>query len=134
MRYLLDTNICIYLIRHHPPEVAARFAQLDYGDVVMSAITLAELRYGVERHPDSRVAAERALDALLADIPVLSFDGDAAAAYGIIRAAVRERRRDALDRLIAAHAASLSLILVANNEADFRDYPGLIIENWVGQP
>lgn len=133
MRYLLDTNICIYLIRHQPPEVAARFAQLDYGDVVISAITLAELRYGVERHPDSRVAAERALDALLADIPVLPFDGDAAVAYGIIRAAVRERRRDALDRLIAAHAASLSLTLVTNNEADFRDYPGLIIENWVGQ-
>lgn len=134
MRYLLDTNICIYLIRHHPPEVAARFAQLDYGDVVMSAITLAELRYGVERQPDSRVAAECALDALLSDIPVLPFDGDAAVAYGVIRAAVRERRRDALDRLIAAHAASLSLTLVTNNEADFRDYPGLIIENWVGQP
>lgn len=131
LRYLLDTNICIYLIRHHPPEAAERFAQLHYGDVVMSAITLAELRYGVERHPANREAAGRALDALVAEIPVVPFDGAAAASYGVIRAAVRDRKRDALDRLIAAHAASLSLTLVTNDDADFKDYPGLTVENWV---
>jgi tRNA(fMet)-specific endonuclease VapC len=130
MRYMLDTNICIYLMRHHPPKVAERFATLEYGDVMMSSITLAELRYGVECHPESRVAAETALLALLADVPVLAFDGDAATNYGIVRAAVRDRKRDALDRLIAAHAISLSVTLVTNNEADFKDYPGLVIENW----
>lgn len=132
MRYMLDTNICIYLMRHHPPEVAERFATLAYGDVMMSSITLAELRYGVECHPESRVAAETALLALLADVPILAFDSDAAASYGIVRAAVRDRKRDALDRLIAAHAISLSVTLVTNNEADFKDYPGLVIENWAG--
>ena len=132
MRYMLDTNICIYLMRHHPPEVAERFATLEYGDVMMSSITLAELRYGVECHPESRATAETALLALLADIPVLAFDGDAATSYGIVRAAVRDRKRDALDRLIAAHAISLSVTLVTNNEADFKDYPGLVVENWAG--
>ena len=132
MRYMLDTNICIYLMRHHPPEVAERFATLVYGDVMMSSITLAELRYGVECHPESHVAAETALLALLADVPVLAFDGDAAASYGIMRTAVRDRKRDALDRLIAAHAISLSVTLVTNNEANFKDYPGLVIENWAG--
>jgi tRNA(fMet)-specific endonuclease VapC len=131
VRYLLDTNICIYLMRHHPPEVAQRFARLEYGDVVMSAITLAELRYGVERLGEGRAGAEQALAALMEDIPVLPFDGDAAMAYGVVRAAVRDRKRDALDRLIASHAVSLALTLVINNEADFRGYPGLVVENWV---
>ncbi len=54
--------------------------------------------------------------------------------YGVLAAAVRDRRRDALDRLIAAHALSLVLILVTNNEADFKDYPGLKVENWVNPP
>jgi tRNA(fMet)-specific endonuclease VapC len=64
-------------------------------------------------------------------VPALPFDNEAAANYGIIRAAVLDRKRDALDRLIAAHAVSLSLTLVTNNEADFKDYPGLSLENWV---
>lgn len=128
---MLDTNICIYLMRHHPPEVAQRFAALSYGDVAMSAITLAELRYGVECRAENRGAVAQALAALLEDVPVLPFDDEAALSYGVIRAAVRERRRDALDRLIAAHAASLALVLVTNNEADFKDYPGLVVENWV---
>jgi tRNA(fMet)-specific endonuclease VapC len=78
MRYLLDTNICIYLMQHHPPEVAARFAELEYGDVVISAIALAELRYGVECRPENRAAIEHALEGLLADVPVMSFDEQAA--------------------------------------------------------
>lgn len=131
MRYMFDTNLCIYLIRQHPPEMAKRFASMNYGDVVISAIALAELRYGVERHPESRASAERALNALLEEVPVLAFEGNAAVGYGVLRAAVRDRKRDALDRLIASHAVSLSLTLVTNNEADFKDYPGLIVENWI---
>ena len=131
MRYMLDTNICIYLIRHHPPEVRAQFAALQRGDVVMSAITLAELRFGVECHPQSRDQAERALNALVMEVPVMPFDAEAAVSYGIVRAAVRSRQREALDRLIAAHAVSLGCVLVTNNEADFKDYPGIVVENWV---
>jgi tRNA(fMet)-specific endonuclease VapC len=127
---MLDTNICIYLMRHQPPEVAQRFAALEYGDVTMSVITLAELCYGLECMRDNRAAAQRALELLLEDVPALPFEDEAAASYGIIRAAVRERKRDALDRLIAAHAVSLSLTLVTNNSADFKDYPDLSLENW----
>lgn len=131
MRYMFDTNICIYLMRQHPPGVAKRFALMGYGDIVISAISFAELRYGIERHPESSVVAERALAALIQDIPVLPFEATAAVSYGVLRSAVRSRQRDALDRLIAAHAVSLSLTLVTNNEVDFLDYPGLAIENWI---
>ena len=131
MRYLLDTNICIYLMREESPAVARRFAALHVGDVGMSVITLAELRDGVESSGADRKRHERALNALLTEVPAVSFDARAAASYGVIRAAVRDRKRDALDRLIAAHAISASLILVTNNEADFKAYPGLRVENWV---
>jgi tRNA(fMet)-specific endonuclease VapC len=131
MRYLLDTNICIYLIKRHPVQVLARLAQMRQGDVVMSVVTYAELRAGLEMRSLNRVQDEHVLDLLTSRIPVMAFDNDAAHAYGIMRAAVADRRRDALDRLIAAHAVSLQLILVTNNEADFVGYPGLIVENWV---
>ena len=131
MRYLLDTNICVHLIRRHPPALLNRFREFDYGDLVISVVTLAELRHGVERNPAIKHEAERALDTLLTYLPVLPLDNTVAVQYGIFAAAVRDRRRDALDRLIAAHAASLDLTLVTNNGADFRDYPGLVVENWV---
>ena len=131
MRYLLDTNICIYLMKEASPSVARRFAALRVGDVGMSAITLAELRYGVEADAVHRKRNEKALDALLEEIPAVPFDASAAASYGVIRAAVRDRKRDALDRLIAAHAISADLILVTNNTSDFEGYPDLRVENWV---
>ena len=130
MQYLLDTNICIYLMREQPPSVARRFETLRRGDVGMSIITLAELRYGVEAYPVERKRNERALAALLTEIPAIPFDAHAAKAYGVIRAAVRDRKRSALDRLIAAHAIGAGLTLVTNNEADFEGYPGLRFENW----
>lgn len=131
MRYLLDTNICAHLIQRHPPGLLRRFQEFDYGDLVISVVTLAELRHGVERDPSTKREAEQALDDLLTYLPVLPVDNTVAVQYGIFAAAVRDRRRDALDRLIAAHASSLGLTLVTNNEADFRDYPGLMVENWV---
>lgn len=131
LRYLLDTNICIYLLRGHPPELIARLEALDYGEVAMSAIVLAELRVGLERHAESRAQNEEVLADLLQLIPALSFDAAAAVQYGVLRAAVPDRNRDALDRLIAAHALSLGATLITNNEADFKDYPGLKVENWV---
>ncbi|MEW6415540.1 MAG: type II toxin-antitoxin system VapC family toxin [Pseudomonadota bacterium] len=131
MRYLLDTNICVHLIQRHPPGLLRRFQEFDYGDLVISVVTLAELRHGVERDPVTKNEAERALHALLSYLPVLPIDNTVAVQYGVFAAAVRDRRRDALDRLIAAHAASLGLTLITNNAADFRDYPGLAVENWV---
>jgi len=130
MRYMLDTSICIHLIQRHPPQVLNRFAALSQGDVVMSAVTLAELRHGVERDPSAKAQAEQALDRLLDFIPAQPFDTDAAIRYGVLAAAIRDRRRDVLDRMIAAHAVSLGLTLVTNNEADFNIYPGLTVENW----
>ncbi|MDB5759659.1 MAG: VapC toxin family domain ribonuclease [Burkholderia sp.] len=131
MKYMLDTNICIYLIRKRPPEVLKRLEQQFEGDVVMSSITYAELRAGVEMKSVDRTRDDAALSALVARIPVQPFDEAGADAYAIGRKALPERRRDAMDRLIAAHAVSLDLVLVTNNEADFREYPGITVENWV---
>jgi tRNA(fMet)-specific endonuclease VapC len=130
-KYMLDTNICIYLMKHQPPEVAARFAQCFVGEVAMSAITLAELEYGVACSGAKAGQNRKALDMLLEDIAVATFGIASAGAYGAIRLATKDKKRDALDKLIAAHAVSLDVALVTNNEADFKDYPGLRIENWV---
>lgn len=130
-RYMLDTNICIYLMKNHPPEAAARFAQCCVGEVVVSAVSYAELEYGVACSGERAAYNRAALDALIQDIPVAPFDGAAARAYGPVRLATRERRRDALDKLIAAHAIALNATLVTNNIADFAGYPELRLENWV---
>ena len=130
-RYMLDTNICIYLMKHQPPQVRARFADCFVGDVVISAITLAELEFGVASSGESRARNQAALDDLIGDIPVATFDARAARAYGPLRAANRERNKDALDKLIASHALSMGVTLVTNNETDFRGFDGLAIENWV---
>lgn len=129
-RYMLDTNMCIYLMKNQPEQVAVRFAQCYVGDVVMSAITYAELERGVAVS-ENRARERRNLAALIEDIPVLPFDANAAAAYGPVREATRERKKDQLDKLIAAHAASLDVVLVTNNERDFASYPGIQLENWL---
>jgi len=129
-RYMFDTKMCIYLMKSQPQQVAERFAACFVGDVVMSAITYAELEYGVTVSPNQ--ARERQhLAALIEDIPVAAFDRTAASACGPIRAAARERRNDHLDKLIAAHAVALDVVLVTNNERDFAAYPGVRIENWL---
>ena len=129
-RYMLDTNICIYLMKHQPPQVRARFADCFVGDVVISAITLAELEYGVATSGNAGPANRAALESLFDDIVIAPFDAKAASAYGPVRAANRSRQRDALDKLIASHAIALDVTLVTNNEADFQEYAGLRIENW----
>jgi tRNA(fMet)-specific endonuclease VapC len=130
---MLDTNICIYLMKHQPPQVRARFDACFVGDVVISAITLAELEYGVASSGANQARNQAALALLLRDLPVAPFAGLAARAYGPLRAASRERNRDALDKLIAAHALALEVTLVTNNEADFRGFDGLVVENWVAE-
>ena len=133
MRYMLDTNICIHLIQRQPKQVLDRFKTLKHGDVVMSVVTFAELQHGVERDPAHKPAAHRALTALQGFIPVLPFDVDAAQSYGDLAAVAKDRRRDALDKLIAAHAVSLGLTLVTNNKADFKGHPGLAMGNWTSE-
>lgn len=128
--FMLDTNMCIYLMKNQPEQVAKRFAQCYVGDVVMSAITFAELEYGVTVCENS-VRERRNLAALVEDIPVAPFDASAATAYGPIREATRDRKKDQLDKLIAAHSVALDVTLVTNNERDFVAYPGLKIENWI---
>lgn len=128
---MLDTNICIYLMKNEPPSVGERFARCRVGEVVMSAVTYAELDYGIAVSGERKAQNQAALDDLVEDIPVLGFDIAAGRAYGPVRLATRERKRDALDKLIAAHAIALNVTLVTNNVADFDGYPGLRIENWV---
>jgi tRNA(fMet)-specific endonuclease VapC len=129
-RYMLDTNICIYLMKNQPREVAERFAQCSVGDVVMSAITYAELQFGVAASKSAE--RERAnLENLVEDIPVAPFDAAAGTAYGSIRQATREARADHLDKLIAAHAVALGVTLVTSNLGDFARYPGVVAENWL---
>ncbi|MEN9418078.1 MAG: hypothetical protein RI988_1698 [Pseudomonadota bacterium] len=127
---MLDTNMCIYLMKHQPPQVRARFAECFVGDVVISAVTLAELEFGVARSGEARSHNQALLDSLLEDIPAAPFDAGAARAYGPLRAAHQARNKDALDKLIAAHALSLGVTLVTNNEADFLGFSGLVVENW----
>jgi tRNA(fMet)-specific endonuclease VapC len=131
-RYLLDTNICIYLMKHQPPQVAERFSSCMVGEVLISAITAAELEYGVVASGEDAERNRAAMDRFLGEVPVAPFDAGAARVYGLVRLASRERRRDALDNMIAAHALALDLTLVTNNPRDFADYPDLRIENWVG--
>jgi tRNA(fMet)-specific endonuclease VapC len=129
---MLDTNMCIYLIKNQPEQVAKHFAECFVGDVVMSAITYAELEYGVVASANQ--AKERlSLASLIEDIPVAPFDASAAAAYGPIRHATRERKKDHLDKLIAAHAVALDVVLVTNNTKDFASYPGVQLENWLSE-
>ena len=129
-RYMLDTNMCIYLMKNQPEEVARRFARCYVGDVVMSAITYAELEYGVAASAEPE--HERGnLAALVEDIQVVPFDVPAGVAYGPIRLATRDSKKDHLDKLIAAHAVSLGATVVTNNLKDFARYPGVLTENWL---
>ena len=129
-RYMLDTNMCIYLMKNQPKEVAERFSQCYVGDVVISAITYAELEYGVAMSANPE--KERLnLASLVEDIQVAPFDKVAGIAYGPIRVATRESKQDHLDKLIAAHAVSLNVTIVTNNLKDFAKFPHVVLENWL---
>jgi tRNA(fMet)-specific endonuclease VapC len=132
-RYLLDTNICIYIAKHKPPEVLARFERLAEGEVAMSLITFGELRYGANRSANAIKALET-IETLAAAIPVVNLDLVVATHYGEIRARLAAAGTPIgnNDLWIAAHARSADLILVTNNAAEFRRVPGLRVENWVG--
>ncbi len=127
---MLDTNMCIYLIKYQPEIVRHRFEQCYVGEVVMSAITYAELQYGV-RVSSNPEQEQRNLASLVEDIPIAPFETKSGVAYGTIRLAPTERKADQLDKLIAAHAVSLGVVLITKNQKDYAKYPGLRYENWL---
>jgi tRNA(fMet)-specific endonuclease VapC len=129
---LLDTNICIYIIKRKPDEVLRRFQQYHPGDIGISTITLAELQYGVAKSQSPQRNAE-ALSEFLIPLEILSFDEAATQTYGTIRALLQRQGKiiGAMDLLIAAHALSLDAALVTNNLKEFDRVPGLKLENWV---
>ena len=130
-RYLLDTNICIYIINRRPPEVVLRFDGLSFGDVAVSSITVAELDYGAAKIGSERNRA--ALQKFLAPLEVLPFDDEATRHYGSLRARLERLGTPIgpLDMLIAAHALALDCVLVTNNVREFSRVPMLRLENWV---
>lgn len=132
MRYLLDTNICIYLIKRSSAKMFARFHKLRVGDVSISAITFCELQFGVANsaHPEKN---QLALMEFLAPLEVLDFPAAAGVVYGEVRAKLQRKGTPIgnFDLLIGAHALQAGLTLVTNNTKEFKRIPNLKLENWV---
>lgn len=131
MKFLLDTDICIYLIKKHPPAVFEKLRSCRTGDVGVSAITVAELRFGADKSQRPKQNHE-GLDLFLAPLEIVAFDDRAAAEYGKIRAQLESAGQPIgpLDLLIAAHAKGLGVTLITNNSGEFKRVRGLKIENW----
>lgn len=130
-RFLLDTDICIYIRMGRPQAVVRRFKTVHPGEAALSVITYGELRYGAEKSVHREPALER-LHQLVQIVPALSLPERAAEAYAFIRAEL-ERRGEMIgnnDLWIAAHALASELTLVTNNEKEFRRIPGLKVKNW----
>jgi len=122
VRYLIDTNCCIFLFAGGYPLLKQRIGTLDKDEVGLSAIVFAELALG---SANGKEPSPEALDRLVRIFPVLAFDEAAARAYAGL-----PFKRGRFDRLLAAHALSLDLTVITHNEADFGDVPGLKVENW----
>jgi len=131
MEYLLDTNICIYIIKKKPFEVFEKFKTLTIGDVGISSITLAELQFGIEKSSNAEKNRE-ALEKFLTPIEIIDYGFEASVEYGKIRAELEKKGIPIgpLDMLIASHAKSLDVVLVTNNMKEFESIAGLKIENW----
>lgn len=132
VRYLLDTNICIYIAKGQPLAVRARFEQHTLHDVAMSTITLGELRFGAEKS-QSRERALSVIEQLTQVIPACALLLEAGEHYGQIRAALQKQGLPIgnNDLWLAAHARAQGWILVTNNTREFARVPGLLVENWV---
>ena len=131
MKYMLDTNICIYVIKHKPEIVINKFLAHNPDDICISSITYAELMHGVEK--SQAIDKNRlAISLFLSPITVLDFNAGAAESYGMIRADLEKKGTpiDPMDMLIAGHAMSEKLILVTNNTKEFARVEGLLLENW----
>ena len=133
LTYLLDTNICIYIAKHKPPEVLERFNALETGEVAMSVVTFGELYNGAMKSQHQAVALQK-LGELLKFIPALPLADNVGKHYGEIRSHLEQAGTPIgnNDLWIAAHARELGVTLVSNNLREFERVPGLTAENWVG--
>lgn len=129
--YMLDSDICIYVMKGRGAALVDRFNTL-VGQICISSVCLAELCYGIEKS-ERRAENLRRLDELTARLEVEDFDAEAAAHYGEIRSTLERLGTPcgALDMMIGAHARSLGMTLVTNNRREFDRMPGLLVENWV---
>ena len=134
IRYMLDTNACIYIIKRKPQKVITRFQQTDISQIGISSITLSELLYGVSKSskPEQN---QIALSQFVAPLEIMPYDDGAAQHYGDLRVRLEKQGTPigSLDMLIAAHAISLDSVLITNNEKEFIRIPNLKIDNWVPQ-
>lgn len=132
MRVLLDTNICIYMIKNKPPEVRKHFERFVPGDIAISSITVAELQYGVEKSA-AREKNSLALEAFLLPLEIAPFDTESALVYGKIRAELEKKGKPigSMDMLIAAQAIAQDFTLITHNLKEFERVPGLRCETWV---
>lgn len=129
--FLLDADTALYAIRRHP-DVIARMAEVGSGALRLSALVHSQLVQGLDGRYD-RQGEQALIDALIESVPVVPYDVDASLAYGRIVSAIGFNRRDAVDRMIAAHAISLDATLVTNNAKDFAGMLGLRLANWAVQ-
>ena len=131
MEYLLDTNICIYIIKKKPEIVLKKFKEFPLGSIGISTITLAELQFGIRKssNPEKNLSA---LNQFIIPLAIIDFDYNATIEYGLIRAELEKKGTPIgpLDTLIGSHAKSAGLILVTNNEKEFKRIENLKIENW----
>ncbi len=131
MKYMLDTNICIYLIKQKPPKVLKHFKSHAVGDIGISSITLAELRYGVSK--SQHIEKNRqALDEFILPLEIEDFDEKAAAEYGTVRADLEKAGKPigSMDMLIGVHALALGAALVTNNTKEFKQIKNLKVVDW----
>jgi len=131
MIYMLDTNICIYIIKRKPEKVLNKFFSFDIGDICISSVTFSELVYGVEKSQYHQKNRE-ALEEFVLPLSVLPFDDNSSYHYGFIRSYLEKNGTPigSLDTMIAAHARSSNAILVTNNTKEFSRVPDLKIEDW----
>jgi len=135
MKYLLDTNTCIYIINEKPRKVLRKFEQYPVHEFAISSITHAELQYGIAKSKNKKINQE-ALDEFLLPLTILPFHGKRLVErYGMIRAFLESRGKTIgpLDTLIAAHALSLGLTIITNNVTEFSRIPNLNCEDWLSQ-
>ena len=131
--FMLDTDTCIFLMRGESPALAARVQSVPLQQQVMSAVTFAELTYGVQASAAAkRKQNQSVLDSLVLHLAVLDWPQDAAKHYAEIRADLKKRgaQLGAADLMIAAHARAVGAIVVTNNTKDFERVKGLEVENW----
>ena len=132
MKYMLDTNICIFVIKHKPENVIRKFIEHEPEDLCISSITYAELMHGVEKS-QAREKNRLAIALFLSPISIVDFDNQAAEEYGRIRTDLETKGNPIgpMDMLIAGHAISKGLTLVTNNTREFSRIEGLTVEDWV---